>query len=239
MCRGALLKKPVLLITAGPTREPIDDVRFLSNGASGRLGLELARVAQAGGWEVHLALGPVKADIPSDVHHHPFETARDLDRICADLWPRVDAMVATAAVCDYRPESRISGKKKKSEGDWNLTLIRNPDVLERRSREKRDASGDRILVGFALESGAGEEEARRKAVKKSLDLVLCNSPDNLGVATGDYTWIEPGEASIDLPNISKELLAGRLMEFIGTHVTSRRSHSASMGNDEPESQKAK
>ena len=99
--------------------------------------------------------------------------------------------------------------------------------------------GPRILVGFALEADSDEEEARRKAVKKNLDLVLCNSPGNLGVATGDYIWIEPGQPSVHLPGISKEMLAARMVEFIGTQVTLRRGHHASMGNDESESQQAK
>ena len=232
------MKPPVLLITAGPSREPIDDVRYLSNGASGRMGLAVAQVAAEKGWQVHLALGPVDAQIPAGVIHHPFETARDLDALTAQLWPQVDAFVATAAVCDYRPHERIPGKKKKAPGDWNLQLVRNPDILENRSKDREDENGPRILVGFALESQAGEEEARRKAVKKNLDLVLCNSPGNLGVATGDYIWIEPGQPSIDLPAISKDLLAVKLMEFIGTHVTPRRGHRASMGNDESESQQA-
>ncbi|MFL2861844.1 MAG: phosphopantothenoylcysteine decarboxylase [Pirellulales bacterium] len=230
--------QPVLLITAGPSREPIDDVRFLSNGASGRMGIEVAREAVTRGWEVHLALGPVEAEIPEGVIHHPFETALDLEAVTAELWPQVDAFVATAAVCDYRPEVRIPGKIKKTPGDWNLTLVPNPDILLNRSRDREDAAGARILVGFALEAQADEKEARRKAVKKNLDLVLCNSPGNLGVATGDYIWIEPGQSSIHLPGISKEKLAARMMEFIGTQVALRRSHLASMGNDESESQQA-
>ena len=202
------------------------------------MGIEVARKAASEGWEVHIALGPVEAEIPEGVIHHPFETALDLEAVTAELWPRVDAFVATAAVCDYRPEARIPGKMKKTPGDWNLTLVRNPDILLNRSKEQEDAAGARILVGFALESESEEKEARRKAVKKNLDLVLCNSPGNLGVATGDYIWIEPGQPSIDLPGISKEMLAAKLVEFIGTQVTLRRSHLASMGNDESESQQA-
>ena len=232
------MNPPVLLVTAGPSREAIDDVRHLSNGSSGRMGIEVARQGVEAGWEVHLALGPVEAEIPQGVHHHPFVSACDLDDLTARLWPQVDAFVATAAVCDYRPQERIHGKKKKQPGDWNLTLVRNPDILLNRSQERDGPRGERILVGFALEADSNEEEARRKAVKKNLDLVLCNSPGNLGVAMGDYIWIEPGQPSIDLPAISKDLLAVKLMEFIGTHMTLRRGHRASMGNDESESQQA-
>ena len=233
------MNPPVLLVTAGPSREAIDDVRFLSNGSSGRMGLEVARKGVEAGWEVHLALGPVEAEIPEGVHHHPFVSACDLEEVTSRLWPQADALVATAAVCDYRPQERISGKKKKEPGDWNLTMVRNPDILLNRSQERDGPMGPRILVGFALEADSDEEEARRKAVKKNLDLVLCNSPGNLGVATGDYIWIEPGQPSVHLPGISKEMLAARMVEFIGTQVTLRRGHHASMGNDESESQQAK
>ena len=216
------MKAPVLLITAGPTREPIDSVRYLSNGASGTMGIEVATAAMERGWEVHLALGPVDVAAPDGVILHRFTTARDLDQIAEELWPQVDAFVATAAVCDYRPAQRIAGKRKKTEGDWNLRLVRNPDVLAARSLQKEDDQGSKVLVGFALESDRGEQEARRKAVNKRLDLVLCNAPDNLGVTAGDYVWIEPGEPAVELPDVAKRDLAIKIVEFIGTRVASRR-----------------
>ena len=153
------MNPPVLLVTAGPSREAIDDVRFLSNGSSGRMGIEVARKGVEAGWEVHLALGPVEAEIPEGVHHHPFVSACDLEEVTSRLWPQADALVATAAVCDYRPQERISGKKKKESGDWNLTMVRNPDILLNRSQERDGPMGSRILVGFALEADSDEEEA--------------------------------------------------------------------------------
>ena len=213
------MNPPVLLVTAGPTREPIDDVRYLSNGASGTLGIEMALAARDAGWQVHLALGPVATHPPLEgIHLHPFTTARDLEKIAVELWPEVDSLVATAAVCDYRPAEKIDGKRKKSAGDWHLRLVRNPDVLAARGAEK----GDRVLVGFALEATMDVEEALRKAVNKRLDLVLCNTPGNLGAAMGDYVWIEPGGHTDSLPAISKRELAQKLVEFIGTRVASRR-----------------
>ncbi len=216
------MNRPVLLITAGPTREPIDAVRFLSNGASGTVGIEVAKVAVTAGWEVHLALGPVHQPAPDGVIHHPFTTACDLEKIAVELWPRVDVLVATAAVCDYRPAEPITGKRKKSDDRWDLQLVPNPDVLAARGAEKEDERGPRVLVGFALETDHHEEEARRKAVNKRLDLVLCNTPDNLGVAMGDYVWLEPGEPAIPMPDITKRDLAVKIVEFIGTKVASRR-----------------
>ena len=90
--------KPVMLITAGPSREYFDDVRFLSNGASGALGIALATRALAHDWDVHLALGPTQLSVPEGIHVHRFISAQDLEAICIELWPTVDTFVATAAM---------------------------------------------------------------------------------------------------------------------------------------------
>ena len=212
------MRTPVLLISAGPSREFFDAVRFLSNSASGTLGIEIARFAVENGWRVHLALGPVAAEIPEGVQLHPFVSARELDAIAERLWPEVDAFVATAAVCDYSPQEKVSGKRKKSEGEWQVKLIANPDVLFNRSREKED----RVLVGFALETGDAEAEARRKAVHKRLDLVVSNAPENLGAAAGDFAWVEPDAETCQLRGISKKDLSRRLVDFIGGLLAQRR-----------------
>jgi phosphopantothenoylcysteine decarboxylase/phosphopantothenate--cysteine ligase len=209
---------PVLLITAGPSREHFDDVRYLSNGASGALGIALARNAVALGWRTHLALGPTHLDPPDGCEAHRFVSALDLDEICSALWSEVDAFVATAAVCDYRPAERIPGKRKKSPEGWLPELVRTPDVLAGRSQEK----GERVLVGFSLESGCGTEEARRKLVKKRLDLILWNTPANLGAPDGRYTWIESGGRERDLGLLSKEAVAAEILHFVGETRAVRR-----------------
>ncbi|MGA1202801.1 MAG: phosphopantothenoylcysteine decarboxylase [Planctomycetota bacterium] len=223
--------RPLLLITAGPSREHFDDVRFLSNGASGSLGIALAAAAVPRGWEVHLALGPTRVPAPDRVTVHPFVSALDLDRICTELWPRVDTFIATAAVCDYRPAERYAGKRKKGEDDWAPRMVRTPDVLAGRGAEK----GDRTLVGFSLEAGAGPEEAVRKLVKKNLDLILWNTPTNLGSSQGRYTWVEAPETGRapessglggtrirDLGLLPKETVAGEILDFVGAARTRRR-----------------
>ena len=209
---------PVILITAGPSREYFDDVRFLSNGASGALGIALARAAVAAGWPTHLALGPTHLEPPEGAALHRFISADDLDAICTSLWPEVDVFIATAAVCDYRPAERIVGKRKKSPGDWSPRLVRTPDVLARRSEEK----GERTLIGFSLESGSGPEEARRKLVKKNLDLILWNTPTNLGAPDGRYTWIERGGRERELGLLSKEAVAAEILRFVGELRARRR-----------------
>jgi phosphopantothenoylcysteine decarboxylase/phosphopantothenate--cysteine ligase len=209
---------PVLLITAGPSREHFDDVRFLSNAASGALGIALARGAAALGWRTHLALGPTHLAPPDRVLVHRFVSAVDLDELCARLWPEVDAFVATAAVSDHRPAERIAGKRKKESGDWAPRLVPTPDVLARRAEEK----GERILVGFSLESGAGPEEARRKLVKKRLDLIVWNTPASLGAPDGRFTWIESGGRERDLGLLAKETLAAQILRFVGDEWARRR-----------------
>ena len=235
-------EKPLLLITAGPSREYFDDVRFLSNGASGSLGIALARGAAARGWDVHLALGPTHLEPPPEVTTHRFVSATDLEQICIDLWPRVDTFIATAAVCDYRPAERYAGKRKKGLEDWAPQMMRTPDVLAGRGAEK----GERTLVGFSLESGAGPEEAERKLVKKNLDLILWNTPSNLGTSQGRYTWVEAVPASREesssneahgegsprtgatslrvreLGLLPKEEVAAEILDFVGERRVRRR-----------------
>jgi len=214
---------PVLLITAGPSREHFDDIRFISNGATGALGIAIARAAAEARWRTILALGPTHLSPPAGVEVHRFVCAQELDAICAALWPEVGAFIATAAVCDHRPAERHPGKRKKDGGDWPVRLVPTPDVLANRAAHK----GSRVLVGFSLESGAGMEEARRKLVKKRLDLILWNAPENLGAPDGRYTWIEAGDrgaagAERDLGLLAKEEVATRILHFVSEAWARRR-----------------
>lgn len=209
---------PTLLITAGPSREYFDDIRFISNGATGALGIALARAAAAAGWRAILALGPTHLEPPAGVEVHRFVSAEELDSICARLWPEVGAFVATAAVCDHRPAERAPGKRKKDGREWPVRLVPTPDVLANRAVEK----GERVLVGFSLESGAGPEEARRKLVKKRLDLILWNSPANLGAPEGRYLWIESGGEERDLGLLPKEAVAAQILRFVSEAWSLRR-----------------
>lgn len=187
-----------LLVSAGPSREYVDDVRFLSNPSTGSMGIAVAEAAAENGWRVHLALGPthLRPNPSFDrIEVHPFVSALDLEAIAVRLWPDVDAFVATAAVADYRPAERIIGKRKKAPGDWTVRFVRNPDVLANRGREK----GHRILVGFALEAVPDVAEARRKQVEKNLDLIILNTALNFGSAEGDFTWIEAQRSGEDSP----------------------------------------
>lgn len=232
------MSAPTLLVSAGPSREFIDDVRFLSNPSTGSMGIAVAEAAAVRGWAVYLALGPTSLNpdrarvspslTPGSIVVRRFVSACDLDAIAAETWPDVDAFVATAAVCDYRPAERIAGKRKKKPGDWSLSLVRNPDVLRERSQRK----GPRSLVGFALEATPDVAEARRKLVEKQLDLIILNSPANFGSlgddagsrngdpsaaaasVTGDYTWIESSGVITEMPHRTKVQLASDIVHFL-------------------------
>ena len=128
-----------LLITAGPTREPIDAVRFLSNRSSGRLGLALARAGLEAGHEVTLLLGPVEAPaVPEGVVTHRFETTRELEALLGEHVPRCDALIMAAAVADYRPVRAREGKlAREGEGRVTLELEPTPDLIAQAAKTKR------------------------------------------------------------------------------------------------------
>ena len=137
-----------ILITAGPTREYIDDVRFLSNASSGRMGYALAAAALRAGHAVELVTGPVDLDPPAGCRVHRIETTDQLRESCVRLFPECDGVIATAAVCDYRPKQRISGKITKTGQPIVLELTETSDVLAELGAQR----GHRWVMGFALES---------------------------------------------------------------------------------------
>lgn len=212
-------RPPTILINAGPSREYFDDVRFLSNASSGAMGIEVARAAVAVGARTLLALGPVALAPPAGVELLPFVSALELDAITARVWPEVDAFVATAAVSDYRPKTRLAGKRKKSGEEWIETLVPNPDVLARRSEQK----GARILIGFALEADPRRDEAERKLRAKRLDVIILNSTQNLGSRAGRFEWIEAGGRREQFENIAKSALAEKIVAYILSRIAVARS----------------
>ena len=154
------------LITAGPTREPIDDVRFLSNRSTGKMGYGVAEEARARRHDVTLVSGPVALPPPRGVRRVPVETALQMHK----------AVLEHLAGADYRPALRAEGKVKKSEGDWTLGLVRNPDILA----EAGESKGKRIHVGFAVESEDLLANAGRKLAAKNLDLIVANAVSAFG-----------------------------------------------------------
>ncbi len=161
-----------ILVTAGPTREYLDAVRFISNASSGKMGFACAAAAARAGHEVTLVTGPVALPDPSGVRTVRVTSAEEMYRAVMRAYPRIDAAIMTAAVGDYRPAERIAGKLKKSSGTLALRLVRTRDILREMGRRK----GRRVLVGFALEVQDAVHEALLKYKKKNLDYVVLNTP---------------------------------------------------------------
>ena len=158
-----------LLVTAGPTREMLDPVRFLSNVSTGHMGYEIARAGRALGFRVTLISGPTALLKPRGLRFVPVVSAEDMKRAVFKFWSGTDALVMTAAVCDYTP-IRYSPSKIKRIRQRSIRFRRTTDILERVGRRK----GNRVLVGFALETEAVERNALRKLRAKNLDLIAAN-----------------------------------------------------------------
>ena len=161
-----------ILVTAGPTREYLDAVRFLSNASSGKMGFACAKAAARAGHDVTLVSGPVALPDPAGVRTIRVTSADDMYRAVMKAYPRIDAAIMTAAVGDYRPAERFAGKLKKKSETLTLRLVRTRDILKEMGRKK----GKRILVGFALEVQDAIHQALVKYKKKNLDYVVLNTP---------------------------------------------------------------
>lgn len=170
---GALAGKQIL-ITAGPTREPIDPIRYLSNRSSGRMGFAIATAALRAGASVTLIAGPVSLRINSAVNRINVETAEEMHTKVIENIQLCDIFIATAAVSDYRPETRKPQKIKKDADRVTLSLIRNPDILA----DVAGRSTKPFCVGFAAETHELERYARQKLIDKNLDMIVANPVDN-------------------------------------------------------------
>jgi phosphopantothenoylcysteine decarboxylase/phosphopantothenate--cysteine ligase len=204
-----------VLVTAGPTREELDPMRFLSNHSSGKMGYAIARAAAERGARVHLVAGPTALAPPPGVELQPVVSARDMHAAVMALAADCSIIVKAAAVADYRPCCRQTQKiKKGSESTLTLELQRNPDILAELGR----LPGERLLVGFAAETEQLLDNARRKLQDKNLDLIVANdlTAEGAGFA-GDTNVVRliyrDGRVE-DLPQMSKELLAHRLLDRI-------------------------
>jgi phosphopantothenoylcysteine decarboxylase/phosphopantothenate--cysteine ligase len=167
-----------ILITAGPTREHLDPVRFLSNGSSGRMGYALAGAAAARGCAVDVVSGPVSLPAPAGVRVHGVVSAADMLGACEALFGGCDVFVAVAAVADYRPRVRAAEKMKKSGGVLAVEFVPTVDVLKTLAARKR---AGQVVVGFAAETRDVEVCARRKLEAKRLDWVVANEVGRPGI----------------------------------------------------------
>ena len=208
-----------VLVTAGPTREFLDPVRFLSNPSTGRMGFAVARAAHAAGHDVTLVAGPVSLRAPRGVRRIDVVSARDM--LKAVEAEDFDCLIATAAVADWRPARRAAQKLKKREMDGTLKLVRNPDILKAVAARH----GDQVLIGFAAETGEPTAEAARKCREKGLDLVVANdvtaAGSGFGTATNRVAFVWPDGRIDRLPLLPKIAVARRIIaaaESVYMHV---------------------
>jgi phosphopantothenoylcysteine synthetase/decarboxylase len=167
-----------ILVTAGPTREPIDPVRFISNRSSGKMGYELANALAHAGHTVLLVSGPTALDVPDGIDFLPVETAAEMYEAVANHIGRMDIAAFAAAVADYAPAEIAPEKIKKTGETMTLSLVRTKDILGS-VREPMGFTG--TLVGFAAETENLEVNAREKLVRKGCDLIVANDVSKAGI----------------------------------------------------------
>lgn len=170
-----------ILITAGPTREFIDPVRFISNSSTGFFGYQIASEAVRRGHKVALISGPTHLTPPRNVRFIPVTSALEMKRAVEKFFPKYDCLIMSAAVADYRPVRVYSRKVKKKKSRLTLKLERNPDILSIAAKKKRN----RVMIGFALESDDLKRNAYKKLKIKNLDYIVATSIDKRKPPFGD------------------------------------------------------
>jgi phosphopantothenoylcysteine decarboxylase / phosphopantothenate---cysteine ligase len=202
---GALRGRTVL-ITSGPTREHLDPIRYMTNASSGRMGLALARRAKSSGAAVVVVSGPTELAAPKGVKIVRVTTALEMLREVMRLRAKADVVIGAAAVSDWR-FARVSAKKvKRSPRSLRLSLIPNPDIIAAAASPR--GIRPKVVVGFALETHDRRAHARRKMLKKGLDLIVVNGPASLAGKSSDGVLMTRGGAVKTLkPGSSKEAMA--------------------------------
>jgi phosphopantothenoylcysteine decarboxylase/phosphopantothenate--cysteine ligase len=206
-----------VLITAGPTREYLDDVRYLSNASSGRMGYALAEAARSAGWDVVLVSGPVDLPPPKGCEFRPVVTTAEMRDACVAEFPLCDGVIAAAAVCDYKPKQRIPGKIAKTGESILLEMIETDDVLA----ELGAAKGSRWVVGFALEAQNPRENALQKLRRKNCDWIVLNAPAAIGAESNSVELLDPAGRTLAEWSGTKDDVARRLVAWIDGAVRGR------------------
>jgi phosphopantothenoylcysteine decarboxylase/phosphopantothenate--cysteine ligase len=200
-------KRLHFVVTAGPTREFIDPVRFLSNPSTGKMGFAVARAAARSGHDVTLVAGPVSLDTPRGVKRIDVVSAREMFAAVKEAVTAGCVFVATAAVADWRPARCASKKLKKTEMSDTIKLVRNPDILK--------SVGGCVKVGFAAETNDVLKEATRKCREKRLAMIVANDVTEKGAGFGSDTnrvvFVYPDGRKVSLEKMSKLAVAGRIV----------------------------
>lgn len=203
-----------VLVTAGPTREPIDPARFLSNRSSGKMGFAVARAAYRRGADVTLISGPTALSSPLGIKRIDIQTAIEMHDAVMEYAESASIVIKSAAVSDYRARTVFDEKVKKEQISGSLELEKNPDILKELGRRKR---AGQVLVGFAAESSRLEEEGRKKLQAKNLDMIAVNNikSDTIGfeVDNNQLLLLTP-DGSVSLPLASKDRTADMLLDKV-------------------------
>lgn len=227
LARGGALDGRRVVVTAGPTREPVDAVRVLSNRSSGRMGYAIAAEAWRRGALVTLVSGPSALAPPTGVEHVAVETAEDMRSAVREAIRAADVLVMAAAVADFRPAAPHATKIKKGDGPRPIEVETAPDILV---TTMDDRPAGMIAVGFALETDDARVNARRKLEQKKLDMIVLNQPDaNAGtgfeVETNRVTFIGRDDSAEELPLQTKDEVAATLLDRIARLVVGEQDRS--------------
>ena len=208
------LKGKKILVTAGPTREAIDPVRYITNHSTGKMGYAIAKTAALRGAEVTLVSGPAEVEPPMFVNFVPVVTAKDMFEAVTGRSDEMDAVIKAAAVADYRPKFVNTEKTKKKDGDMAIELERTDDILKWLGEHKKDSQ---FLCGFSMETEHMLENSRAKLKKKNLDMIVANNLKVAGAGFGTDTNVVTmirENREIELPIMSKEEVAGAILDEI-------------------------
>jgi len=205
-----------ILITAGPTREKIDPVRFISNFSTGRLGYLLAELAKKKGFGVILITGPTSLKPPKGIKIIYIESAKELKKEVLKYIGRVDCLIMAAAGGDYRPR-KIERNKIKSKKKLLLSLVRNPDILKQAGKKKRK---NQVFVGFALETENFLPNGLKKMTEKNLDFLVLNNPGFFGEAKERkmVKLIDKKGNLINLSSLSKKQIAKKILDEVENYL---------------------
>jgi phosphopantothenoylcysteine decarboxylase/phosphopantothenate--cysteine ligase len=205
-----------ILITAGPTREYIDSVRYLSNDSSGRMGFEIATAAARRRHEVILVHGPVTLPAPDSVQAVPVTSAGQMLTASQRHWPDCDVLIAAAAVADYTPAEPSRFKIKKRQDSLVLRLRPTVDILAQLSAERRPGQ---LVVGFALEDRRARFHAEQKLRRKGLDAIVLNTPKAIGAARSQVQVLARGDEWRIWPERAKRRTAERIIRLVESLAT--------------------
>jgi phosphopantothenoylcysteine decarboxylase/phosphopantothenate--cysteine ligase len=211
-----------VLVTAGPTREPFDPVRFVTNYSSGKMGYALAIAARRRGAKVVLVSGPVSLPAPRGMTVVSVSSAVEMHNAVMEHLKASTVIIKAAAVADYRPDARSESKIKKQSGPLKLTLARNPDIIAEVGKKK----GKRILVGFAVETENLVKNARAKLIGKDMDLIVANDVTQIGAGFGYDTNIikilDRDGGQFEMPMMDKAEAADRILDRVRDIINIRK-----------------